>query len=176
VAILIHTIKKKVSKEGKVSFSYKVTPEKVMLSKNGIVTISLGTIDLNQHSDIYIADRDQQTQSLLKNYLSQLEYSNFHFLSNPRKLVSLAKKKNNFFCLCDYRVLKLFEWNFLQDVKQVDDISIPVVALLPFNYQNTFEIYNYNNIVGTLKKPIQLSSLRKILFKHMGPPLKKIAQ
>jgi len=56
VAILIHTIKKKVSKEGKVSFSYKVTPEKVMLSKNGIVTISLGTIDLNQHSDIYIAE------------------------------------------------------------------------------------------------------------------------
>ena len=55
MAILIHTIKKKVSKEGKVSFSYKVTPEKVMLSKNGIVTISLGTIDLNQHSDIYIA-------------------------------------------------------------------------------------------------------------------------
>lgn len=175
VAILIHKITKKNYNESGVTFSFKMTPEKPMLANTGIHTFHLGVIDVHQHSDIYIADRDRQTQNLLKNYLNQLEYSNFYFLNNPKNLVSLIKKKNSFFCLCDYRMLKLSDGDFLQIAKESDDVSIPIVALMPYNHQTTFEM-SHSNIVGILKKPIQLSSLRKVLFKYMGPPLKKIAQ
>lgn len=174
MAILIHKIKKKIITDSGTSIVFQMTPEMLKNKNRGPVSIKMKSIDVNRTRYILIADRDKKTRYDFQTYLHALDYSNFKLIDNPENLLTTIQKSSNVFCFCDYRILDMPDWNFFS--KKMAHFSFPVIALTPSDYHKNIQSIYQNRIAGSLRKPIQLSDLKKILFKFMGPPLKKIAQ
>lgn len=152
-----------------------MTPENFKKVKHGPVSIQMKPIDVRHRTHyIVVADRDRKTRYDFETYLKALDYSNFKLVDNPKKLLTTIQKSKDVFCFCDYRMLNMPDWDVLS--KKMDRFSFPVIALTPSNCHQNIQSVCQDRISGSLKKPIQLRALKKILFELMGPPLKKMAQ